>query len=401
MGKAKRPSINISAKRNVNPSINRRTEVAAEDFEEIATILSDHAELIDQANLNPEKFYKFHTSLPALKAAHPEAEENAWAVIIPANGNTQFVATFENGQWRASENEAPVQLFNTIADRPEEGQEGIFYIVKDEKIIYLWYNNKWNAFGKDGNNGLSAYQVAVARGYQGTIDEWLGTLEGKSAYQLAKDEGFEGTQSEWIESLGGIQGKSAYQSALDNGFTGTESEWLQSLLGPKGKSAYQSALDNGFTGTESEWLISLIGGKGDPGLSAYEDWLSRDNQGTFEEFLETLKGPAGDVTAAQLESAKQEAINEAKAYHDQNSHTGSSNSLGTNIEFGLIGEIDGQNKIFQTSEEFQPSKILVYLNGLLQTLGDDYFESTTQIIEFVEAPPVFSDGTKSKIIAIY
>ncbi|MCC4228379.1 fibronectin type III domain-containing protein [Zunongwangia profunda] len=221
MANAKRPSVNLTEKRNVNPSVNRQTEVTAEDFQEIAALLNDHAELIDAANLNPEKFYKFHTSLATLSAAHPNAEENGWAVIIPANGNAQFVATFENGQWIASENTAPVQLFNNIADRPDEGQEGIFYIVKDEKIIYLWYNNKWNGFGKDGNNGLSAYQVAVARGFVGSEDEWLESLRGKSAYQIAQDNGFQGTEAEWLQSLVGPPGDGSGTSNNNRGdFTG-------------------------------------------------------------------------------------------------------------------------------------------------------------------------------------
>ena len=57
----------------------------------------------------------------------------------------------------------------------------------------------------------------------------------------------------------GEQGKSAYQVAVDNGFVGTENEWLDSLKGIQGKSAYQVAVDNGFVGTENEWLDSLKG----------------------------------------------------------------------------------------------------------------------------------------------
>ena len=40
-----------------------------------------------------------------------------------------------------------------------------------------------------------------------------------------------------IAEAGGIKGddgKSAYQIALDNGFSGTESEWLESLQGSAG-----------------------------------------------------------------------------------------------------------------------------------------------------------------------
>ncbi|MFC6858223.1 hypothetical protein [Zunongwangia atlantica] len=221
MANAKRPSVNLTEKRNVNPSVNRPTEVTAEDFKEIAEILNDHADLHDAANLNPEKFYRFHSSLATLAAAYPNAVENGWAVIIPTNGNTQFVATFENGQWIASENEAPVQFFNSIADRPDEGQEDIFYIVKDEKIIYLWYNNKWNAFGKDGNNGISAYQVAVARGFVGSEDEWLESLRGKSAYQIAQANGFQGTEEEWLQSLVGPPGEAAEFTNIEANEYGT------------------------------------------------------------------------------------------------------------------------------------------------------------------------------------
>ena len=50
-------------------------------------------------------------------------------------------------------------------------------------------------------NGLSAYELAVQFGYEGTVQEWLESLEGKSAYQIAVDSGYKGTESEWIASL--------------------------------------------------------------------------------------------------------------------------------------------------------------------------------------------------------
>ncbi len=50
-------------------------------------------------------------------------------------------------------------------------------------------------------NGLSAYELAVQYGYEGTIEEWLTSLEGKSAYQIAVDSGYSGTESEWLDSL--------------------------------------------------------------------------------------------------------------------------------------------------------------------------------------------------------
>ena len=38
-------------------------------------------------------------------------------------------------------------------------------------------------------NGLSAYELAVAEGYSGTMQEWLASLRGQSAYALAKEAG--------------------------------------------------------------------------------------------------------------------------------------------------------------------------------------------------------------------
>ena len=66
-----------------------------------------------------------------------------------------------------------------------------------------------SADGKDGANGKSAYELAVANGYTGTEAQWLDSLSGKNG----KD---------------GENGKSAYEIAVEYGFAGTEAEWLES-----------------------------------------------------------------------------------------------------------------------------------------------------------------------------
>lgn len=66
--------------------------------------------------------------------------------------------------------------------------------------------------GPPGNDGQSAYELAVTAGFVGTIDEWLLSLKvkgdpgndgdaGKSAYELAVDTGYVGTLEEWLLSL--------------------------------------------------------------------------------------------------------------------------------------------------------------------------------------------------------
>ena len=61
---------------------------------------------------------------------------------------------------------------------------------------------------------------------------------------------------------------SAYSLAVKRGFKGTLDEWLESLIGPKGDdgaSAYEVAVAGGFEGTEEVWLASLVGPQGPQG----------------------------------------------------------------------------------------------------------------------------------------
>jgi len=298
MANALRPSVQITEKVNVIPSINRISEATAEDFKEIGQILVDHASKIDENARSTEeaKYYGIFESLAILQAAFPVAQENGWGVIDTGTGNPKNIATHTAGVWSVDANIAPIQFYTTKANRPAVGVENVFYVVKDEKILYLYYDGGYKAFGKDGANGLNAYQVAVAFGFVGTEEEWLATLVGKSAYQSAVDTGFVGTEADWIASVQGIEGKSAYQVALDDGFVGTEAEWLISIEGAPGDpgiSAYEVAVVNGFIGTEADWLLSLEGAPGDPGISAYEVAVANGFVGTEAEWLTSIEGVEG------------------------------------------------------------------------------------------------------------
>ena len=55
--------------------------------------------------------------------------------------------------------------------------------------------------GTEVKNGLSAYEIAVQYGYEGTIEEWLKSLNGKSAFEIAKENGYTGNQEEWIAAI--------------------------------------------------------------------------------------------------------------------------------------------------------------------------------------------------------
>ncbi|MFF7234393.1 hypothetical protein [Streptomyces sioyaensis] len=69
--------------------------------------------------------------------------------------------------------------------------------------------------------GDSAYEVAVAAGFAGTVEQWLASLIGPTGQQ-----GVQGVQ--------GAPGDDAYEVAVAGGFAGDRAAWLASLVGPKG-----------------------------------------------------------------------------------------------------------------------------------------------------------------------
>lgn len=111
-------------------------------------------------------------------------------------------------------------------------------------------------------DGMIAYVISENKEYKliGGIlnNHWV--YQPKTDYELAVSKGYIGTVEQWLKSLRGIDGKSAYELAVIKGYTGTEIEWIASLkglIGPSGLSAYQIAKNNGFVGTEAEWIEKL------------------------------------------------------------------------------------------------------------------------------------------------
>ena len=54
------------------------------------------------------------------------------------------------------------------------------------------------------DSGLSAYELAVQHGYDGTLEDWLQSLQGKSAYEIAVEHGYTGTEEDWIGRLNNL-----------------------------------------------------------------------------------------------------------------------------------------------------------------------------------------------------
>ena len=91
-------------------------------------------------------------------------------------------------------------------------------------------------------DGKSAYEIAVENGFEGSVEEWLASLKGADGEDGKDGadgvngangvDGLNGGSGENGEDgLNGEDGKSAYEIALENGFEGTVEEWLASLEG--------------------------------------------------------------------------------------------------------------------------------------------------------------------------
>lgn len=207
--------------------------------------------------------------------------------------------------------------------------------------------------GVQGDPGPSAYDLARAAGFDGSVQDWLASLRGQdghdstvpgpaglSAFELAQLLGWSGTEEEWLASLHGQAGEdgadstvpgpagpSAYQVAVAAGFSGTPAQWLASLRGsdgrdstvpgPAGSSAFQLAQAAGFTGTPAQWLASLRGadGKdstvpgpastvpGPAGLTAFQVAQAAGYTGTVEQWLASLKGKDGTSAVVPAKGA--------------------------------------------------------------------------------------------------
>lgn len=139
--------------------------------------------------------------------------------------------------------------------------------------------------GKPGADGKSAYDLAVAGGFKGSVDEWLKSLVGQpgkpgadgkspvisSANAVALKAGEVPSAKVTKNSDGsyslsfGIPAGPDGQPGKD-GQTGPAGQPGQpGADGKDGKSAYELAVAGGYQGTEAQWLKSLVGPQGPAG----------------------------------------------------------------------------------------------------------------------------------------
>lgn len=105
-----------------------------------------------------------------------------------------------------------------------------------------------------------------------------------------------GTGIELIPGPKGDNGASAYEVALENGFKGTEKEWLESLVGAQGKDGAQGPKgEQGIQGPQG--IPGEQGPKGETGPQGPQGEKGLDGSISFEELTdeqkELLRGPQG------------------------------------------------------------------------------------------------------------
>ncbi|MBP7704211.1 MAG: hypothetical protein KA105_02860 [Caulobacter sp.] len=163
----------------------------------------------------------------AQMASEIEALTNDWMVMVSNAALVQQlseqVARFD-AKWVALQSLNWQGIKTTVAALPVSAADGDVWFVTEAQTGYpngqafVWLDGLWIPQGDDllkgtqGDDGDSAYDVAVANGFVGNEAAWLASLTGDP----------------------GDEGPSAYDVAVANGFVGNEAAWLASLVGPAG-----------------------------------------------------------------------------------------------------------------------------------------------------------------------
>ncbi|NGX84693.1 collagen-like protein, partial [Aequorivita sp. KMM 9714] len=137
-----------------------------------------------------------------------------------------------------------------------------------------WIGTTDTGVKAQGEDGKSAYQVAVENGYVGTEAEWLQSLKGADGADGADGSVVTIVNGNWYidgvdtgVAAGGQNGQDGLTPEIGtngNWWIGTTDTGVKAQ-GEDGKSAYQVAVENGYVGTEAEWLQSLKGEDGADG----------------------------------------------------------------------------------------------------------------------------------------
>lgn len=102
----------------------------------------------------------------------PVTDKNTWAIFADKGAKGDPGEKGDPG--------AGLNIIGSLTDPsqlPETGTEGDAYTINGN--LWIWNGTTWENVGNiRGEQGLSAYQVAVNSGFEGTEEEWLASLKG-------------------------------------------------------------------------------------------------------------------------------------------------------------------------------------------------------------------------------
>lgn len=128
---------------------------------------------------------------------------------------------------------------------------------------------------------ITAYGLAVMRGYEGSLDAWLEDQRGPK----------------------GDPGVSPYEFAVAGGFEGTEAEFLYKLL-HDGKTAWEYAAEGGYKGTEAEFTQLMANAAHKDDIPKIDTTLTAEGQAADAKATGDALGKKADTSTVDAALAK-------------------------------------------------------------------------------------------------
>ena len=220
-----------------------------------------------------------------------------------------------------------------------------------------------NGCGKDEDKVISAYDIAVKNGFEGTEQEWLESLKGNN-----------GSNAQTVY-------KSLYQEALDNGFVGSFDEFVAHYF-------------NGYLNYESEKTVSTAADTAvRSAVSVYSTFTkisyTYDRRGNRQEYKESYTGAgAGVIISLDEEKGNGYVITNFHVIYDVNDSDGYADEIklyvygreisGLAVDATIIGATatyDVAVLKVENSEIFKSSNLLAaeFADSGLLGAGDEIF----------------------------
>ena len=283
----------------------------------------------------------------------PEQLENLKLKISEStvNENNETIVTFNDGSTLTIPRGAQ-------GEKGEDGQSITFDDLTDEQKAEL-----------SGEDGLSAYQVAVDNGFTGSEYEWLESLKGQDGQdgQDGRSFDYESLTPEQKAEIKGEKGDKGDQLTWAD-LTQVQIDELRGNDGNDGKSAYELAVQEGFLGTLEEYLESLHGQDGQDGKSMTWEDLTITQR-------EMLTGKDGDtMNISTITNEIGEEIGYNILIHNSDGETVNTGTIyhGKSFDYESLTEdqiLDMRNDIVSSTKDDDGNTVITFKDGSVVTVN--------------------------------